>query len=172
MPRSSRLGPTEAKPMTTPSRSTTNVDQPGGGWARRPRQRSGWMKPPRSSSVTGKMWRKAPCQPASCTPAIAAASAAVAVLTPTRRRVGSRAVRFEHVLVVGAGQMGAGIAQVVASSGRRVSLHDPFPGAVEKGLAAIEKSLTRLDADVAEVTGRIAAVDDLVAADLMIEAIT
>src|SRR4051794_34506199 len=88
------------------------------------------------------------------------------------RRVGCAAVKFEHVLVVGAGQMGAGIAQVVAASGRRVSLHDPYPGAVEKGLAAIEKSLTRLQADVADVTGRIAPVDDLVAADLLIEAIT
>ena len=36
-------------------------------------------------------------------------------------------MEFEHVLVVGAGQMGAGIAQVVAGSGRRVSLHDPLP---------------------------------------------
>jgi 3-hydroxybutyryl-CoA dehydrogenase len=81
-------------------------------------------------------------------------------------------VRFEHVLIVGAGQMGGGIAQVVAASGRRVSLHDPYPGAVEKGLAAIEKSLTRLKADVAEVTGRITPTDELVAADLMIEAIT
>ena len=79
---------------------------------------------------------------------------------------------YEHVLVVGAGQMGGGIAQVVAASGRRVSLHDPFPGAVERGLAAIEKSLTRLDADVADVTSRIAPVDELVEADLMIEAIT
>jgi 3-hydroxybutyryl-CoA dehydrogenase len=81
-------------------------------------------------------------------------------------------VTFEHVLVVGAGQMGGGIAQVVAGSGRRVSLHDPYPGAVDRGLAAIEKSLTRLKADVADVTARIAPVDDLVAADLMIEAIT
>ncbi|HEY8408785.1 MAG TPA: 3-hydroxyacyl-CoA dehydrogenase NAD-binding domain-containing protein [Gaiellaceae bacterium] len=79
---------------------------------------------------------------------------------------------YEHVLVVGAGQMGGGIAQVIAASGRSVSLHDPFPGAVERGLAAIEKSLTRLNADVADVTGRIAPVDDLVEADLMIEAIT
>jgi 3-hydroxybutyryl-CoA dehydrogenase len=81
-------------------------------------------------------------------------------------------VDYGHVLVVGAGQMGGGIAQVVAASGRRVSLHDPFPGAVERGLAAIEKSLTRLNADVAEVTGRITPVDDLVQADLMVEAIT
>ena len=57
-------------------------------------------------------------------------------------------MKFEHVLVVGAGQMGAGIAQVVAASGRRVSLHDPVPGAVERGLVAIEKSLGRLGADV------------------------
>ena len=79
---------------------------------------------------------------------------------------------YESVLVVGAGQMGGGIAQVVAASGRRVSLHDPFPGAVERGLAAIEKSLTRLDADVADVTSRITPVDGLVEAELMIEAIT
>ncbi|HVU76140.1 MAG TPA: 3-hydroxyacyl-CoA dehydrogenase NAD-binding domain-containing protein [Gaiellaceae bacterium] len=81
-------------------------------------------------------------------------------------------MKFEHVLVVGAGQMGGGIAQVVAASGRRVSLHDPFPGAVDKGLAAMEKSLTRLGADVQETLGRIEPADGLVAADLMIEAIT
>jgi 3-hydroxybutyryl-CoA dehydrogenase len=84
-------------------------------------------------------------------------------------------VELEHVLVVGAGQMGGGIAQVVAVSGRRVSLHDAAPGAVERGLAAIEKSLTKLHekggADPADVLPRIAAVDDLVAADLMIEAV-
>jgi len=81
-------------------------------------------------------------------------------------------VKFEHVLVVGAGQMGSGIAQVVAASGRRVSLHDPFPGAVEKGLAAIERSLGRLGADVEGSLARITPCGDLVAADLMIEAIT
>jgi 3-hydroxybutyryl-CoA dehydrogenase len=84
-------------------------------------------------------------------------------------------VELEHVLVVGAGQMGGGIAQVVAVSGRRVSLHDAAPGAVERGLAAIEKSLMKLHekggADPADVLPRIAAVDDLVAADLMIEAV-
>jgi 3-hydroxybutyryl-CoA dehydrogenase len=80
-------------------------------------------------------------------------------------------VNFEHVLVVGAGQMGAGIAQVVAASGRRVSLHDPYPGAVDRGLAAMRRSLTKLDADVEPTLARIAAVDDLVPADLLIEAI-
>ena len=43
-------------------------------------------------------------------------------------------MRFEHVLVVGAGQMGGGIAQVAAVSGRRVSLYDAASGAVERGL--------------------------------------
>ena len=85
-------------------------------------------------------------------------------------------MRFEHVLVVGAGQMGGGIAQVVAASGRRVSLHDPFPGAVERGLTAMRTSLTRLaekgGADPEETLGRVAPTDDLVPADLLIEAIS
>jgi len=84
-------------------------------------------------------------------------------------------VRFEHVLVVGAGQMGGGIAQVMAASGRRVSLHDSAPGAVERGLAKMEKSLTRLaekgGPDPGEVLGRVTPVDELVPADLMIEAV-
>jgi 3-hydroxybutyryl-CoA dehydrogenase len=84
-------------------------------------------------------------------------------------------VEFEHVLVVGAGQMGGGIAQVVAASGRRVSLHDPYPGATDRGLAAMRKSLTRLaekgGADPDDVLGRVEPVDGLVPADLMIEAV-
>jgi len=96
----------------------------------------------------------------------------VAVLIRIVRRVGCRAVKFEHVLVVGAGQMGGGIAQVVAASGRRVSLHDPYPGAVERGLEAMRRSLTRLDADVDATLALIEPVDDLTGADLMIEAIT
>ena len=82
---------------------------------------------------------------------------------------------FEHVLVVGAGQMGGGIAQVVAASGRRVSLLDAAPGAVERGLETMRKSLTRLaekgGADPDEVLARVEPVDDLVPADLMIEAV-
>jgi 3-hydroxybutyryl-CoA dehydrogenase len=84
-------------------------------------------------------------------------------------------VELEHVLVVGAGQMGGGIAQVVAASGRRVSLHDAAPGAVERGLSTIRKSLTKLaekgGADPDDVLSRIEPVDDLVAADLMVEAV-
>ena len=82
---------------------------------------------------------------------------------------------FEHVLVVGAGQMGGGIAQVVAASGARVSLHDPFPGAIERGLATMRKSLERLaekgGAPADDVLARVTPVDDLVDADLMIEAV-
>jgi 3-hydroxybutyryl-CoA dehydrogenase len=84
-------------------------------------------------------------------------------------------VNFPHVLVVGAGQMGGGIAQVVAASGRRVSLHDAAPGAVDRALGAIRNSLEKLaqkgGADPAEVLGRISPVDDVVAADLMVEAV-
>jgi 3-hydroxybutyryl-CoA dehydrogenase len=84
-------------------------------------------------------------------------------------------VHFPHVLVVGAGQMGGGIAQVVAASGRRVSLHDAVPGAVERGLEAMRKSATKLaekgGPDPDEVLGRVELAEDLVAADLMIEAV-
>jgi 3-hydroxybutyryl-CoA dehydrogenase len=84
-------------------------------------------------------------------------------------------VRFEHVLVVGAGQMGGGIAQVVAGSGRRVSLYDSQPGAVERGVEAMRKSLGKLaekgGPDPEEVLGRVTAVDELVPADLMVEAV-
>jgi 3-hydroxybutyryl-CoA dehydrogenase len=77
--------------------------------------------------------------------------------------------------VVGAGQMGGGIAQVVAASGRRVSLHDEVPGAVERALAAMETSLGKLaekgGPDPAEVLARVTAVDGPVAADLLIEAV-
>ena len=82
---------------------------------------------------------------------------------------------FEHVLVVGAGQMGGGIAQVVAASGRRVSLHDEVPGTVERALGAMEKSLGKLaekgGPEPAEVLARVAAVDEVVPADLLIEAV-
>ncbi|HUJ56695.1 MAG TPA: 3-hydroxyacyl-CoA dehydrogenase NAD-binding domain-containing protein [Gaiellaceae bacterium] len=82
---------------------------------------------------------------------------------------------FPHVLVVGAGQMGGGIAQVVAASGRRVSLHDAAPGATERGLASMRKSLEKLaekgGADPDEVLGRVEPVEALVPADLMIEAV-
>ena len=82
---------------------------------------------------------------------------------------------FDHVLIVGAGQMGGGIAQVLAASGRRVSLHDAAPGAVERGLEAMRRSLEKLaekgGADPDEVLARIEPVDGIVEAELMIEAV-
>jgi 3-hydroxybutyryl-CoA dehydrogenase len=84
-------------------------------------------------------------------------------------------VTFEHVLVVGAGQMGGGIAQVVAASGRRVSLQDAEPGATERALQTMRKSLEKLsekDGPAPDgVLERIDVVDDLVPADLMVEAV-
>jgi 3-hydroxybutyryl-CoA dehydrogenase len=84
-------------------------------------------------------------------------------------------VRFEHILVVGAGQMGGGIAQVAATAGRRVSLHDAVPGTTDRALETMRKSLGKLaekgGADPEAVLGRIEAIDDLVAADLMLEAV-
>ena len=84
-------------------------------------------------------------------------------------------MNFPHVLVVGAGQMGGGIAQVVAASGRRVSLHDAAPRAVDRALAVMQTSLEKLaekgGPDPAEVLGRVSAADDLVRADLMVEAV-
>ena len=82
---------------------------------------------------------------------------------------------FESVLVVGAGQMGAGIAQVVAASGRTVLLHDSAPGAVERGLETMRRSLTKLaekgGTDPDEVLARVDPVDTLAPADLLIEAV-
>jgi 3-hydroxybutyryl-CoA dehydrogenase len=84
-------------------------------------------------------------------------------------------VNFPHVLVVGAGQMGGGIAQVVAASGRRVSLHDAAPGAVDRALAVMRTSLEKLaekgGPDPTEVLGRVSPAGDLVPADLMVEAV-
>ncbi len=83
--------------------------------------------------------------------------------------------------VVGAGTMGAGIAQVAATHGHRVLLHDTAPGVAEAAVAAVR---TRLDAAVAKgrldaataaaVAGRIVAassLDELAGAGLVIEAV-
>jgi 3-hydroxybutyryl-CoA dehydrogenase len=49
-----------------------------------------------------------------------------------------------HVLVVGAGQMGAGIAQVALTAGLRVTLVDVAKDAVEKGAGRIRAGLGKL----------------------------
>jgi 3-hydroxybutyryl-CoA dehydrogenase len=84
-------------------------------------------------------------------------------------------MEFEDVLVVGAGQMGGGIAQVVAASGRHVSLYDAQPGATDRALETMRKSLAKLEekggAPADEALRRITVVEDLVPAALMIEAV-
>ena len=84
-------------------------------------------------------------------------------------------MRFEHVLVVGAGQMGGGIAQVVAGSGRRVSLYDEQPGATDRAVETMRKSLAKLaekgGAAPDDVAARVSSVEEIVPADLMVEAV-
>jgi 3-hydroxybutyryl-CoA dehydrogenase len=89
---------------------------------------------------------------------------------------------IKTVAVIGAGQMGAGIAQVSAAAGYRVLLSDIDKAAADKGRAEIEKRLTRardkgdLSADDAvAILGRVETFGDLSAlgeADLVIEAAT
>ena len=83
---------------------------------------------------------------------------------------------FDRVLVVGAGQMGAGIAQVVAASGREC----PAPRRAARGRRARARddrseasasSTRRAGRRLTTVLGRITPVDSLTGADLMIEAI-
>ncbi|MDA8335829.1 MAG: 3-hydroxybutyryl-CoA dehydrogenase [Peptococcaceae bacterium] len=61
---------------------------------------------------------------------------------------------MQEIMVVGAGQMGAGIAQVAARAGYRVLLNDVKEEFVQKGLGVIRKNLER---DVAK--GRLTAVE-------------
>ena len=85
-----------------------------------------------------------------------------------------------RVGVVGAGTMGHGIAQVAAMAGDTVVLYDPFPGAVDKGLAAIRANLdggvakgkvTAAVRDQALAGLRAGALADVAGGDLVVEAI-
>ena len=49
-----------------------------------------------------------------------------------------------NISVIGAGQMGAGIAQVFATSGHQVSLIDLNQAALDRGQASIRSSLARV----------------------------
>jgi len=55
----------------------------------------------------------------------------------------SALARSRAVVVIGAGTMGAGIAEVAAVAGHPVLLRDADPAAAQRGLAAIRKSLDR-----------------------------
>lgn len=84
------------------------------------------------------------------------------------------------IMVIGAGQMGSGIAQVCAQAGYSVFLNDLKPEFVERGLAGIKKNLNRQvdkgrmsSEQLDEVVSRITSSTDLQDAknvDLIIEA--
>lgn len=90
---------------------------------------------------------------------------------------------MQHISVVGAGQMGNGIAHVFAMSGYQVQLIDISAEALEKALATIHKNLDRMikkeritEADKAAALGRLTTTTDLPKgvsqADLVVEAAT
>lgn len=90
-----------------------------------------------------------------------------------------RILSIEKIQVVGAGQMGSGIAQVVAQAGLTVRLTDVDEGTLGKGLDAIRKNLYRSvekgrisQREMDETIGRIESGTDYAPdADLAIEAV-
>ena len=89
---------------------------------------------------------------------------------------------INRVMVIGAGQMGSGIAQTAALAGRSVVLQDVQQSYTERGVATIQASLQRFvkkgqltETDTALALSRIATTTDLTMAadaDMVIEAAT
>ena len=89
---------------------------------------------------------------------------------------------MDTVGIVGAGQMGSGIAEVVAVAGLRTLVHEPREGPLDACEARIAASLAKavdrgkIDADAAaDATERIVyttRLDDLAECDLVVEAVT
>lgn len=89
-------------------------------------------------------------------------------------------MNINKVMVIGAGQMGSGIAQVCAQAGFNVLLNDVKEEFFERGLAAITKNLARdvekgrkTEQEKAQILARISkstAIDDAKNADIIIEA--
>lgn len=89
-------------------------------------------------------------------------------------------MKVEHIGVVGAGTMGAGIAQVAALGGYETRLHDPVAAALDTGIERLHASLTKgatkglwgeEEADIA--SGRVGSAHrlaDLGECDLVVEA--
>jgi 3-hydroxybutyryl-CoA dehydrogenase len=87
-------------------------------------------------------------------------------------------MEIRRVAVIGAGQMGGGIAQVVAASGREVALLDSQAGATDRALDAMRRSLGKLAEkggpppdDVLQRVRAIVRLQDADDADLLIEAV-
>jgi 3-hydroxybutyryl-CoA dehydrogenase len=86
----------------------------------------------------------------------------------------------ERVGVVGAGTMGAGIAQIAALGGYETRLHDPVSAALETGIGRLRGDLTKgaqrgrwSEDDAEAASGRVgcaASLDDLADCDLIVEA--
>ena len=78
--------------------------------------------------------------------------------------------------VVGAGTMGAGIAQLAAAAAFRTLLHDPVPEALDRGAESARRGLAkwaekgRVGAGAAELLETASDLDDLAPCDLVIEA--
>ncbi len=89
-------------------------------------------------------------------------------------------MKVERVGVVGAGTMGAGIAQVAALGGYETRLHDPVPAALEAGIDRLHRALAKgatkglwseAEAETAsDKIGGAASLTDLGECDLVIEA--
>jgi 3-hydroxybutyryl-CoA dehydrogenase len=88
--------------------------------------------------------------------------------------------KVERIGVVGAGTMGAGIAQIAALGGYETRLHDPVPAALEKGTARMRVSLTKgaakglwSEAEAEDASARAGAaknLEELCECDLVVEA--
>jgi 3-hydroxybutyryl-CoA dehydrogenase len=78
--------------------------------------------------------------------------------------------------VVGAGTMGAGIAQLGAAAGMRTLLHDPVPEALERGTEGARRGFAkwaekgRVGEDAAQLLEPVSSLDELAPCDLVIEA--
>lgn len=92
------------------------------------------------------------------------------------------AIEIKTVGIIGAGQMGSGIAHVCALSGYNVLIHDVSADQIDKALASIDKNMSRqvakeklTEADKTAALARISAAPELAAlsdCDMAIEAAT
>lgn len=89
-------------------------------------------------------------------------------------------LNFQSAVVVGAGTMGRGIAQVLVEAGLRVGLHDASAGVLEAAVDSVRERLRRrrergeVRGDADEIAGRLRALaelSDLAGTDLAIEAV-
>lgn len=91
-------------------------------------------------------------------------------------------MEIETLGIVGAGQMGSGIAQVAAACGLSVIMNDIKDEFVERGFSTIEKSLGRMvkkekitEEDLKGILGKVegsTSLEDMIRADFVVEAAT